>query len=148
MSDAREPVPETVIPLHEEQASIAKRRVVTGRILVSTVTHEHQEVIDELLAHEHVEIERTPIGKRIEEAPAIREEGDTTIIPIVEEILVVERQLVLKEEIRIRRARSNENYRERVMLRRQEAIITRLPVEQPVATAPSAATDVNANKTT
>src|SRR5271166_6697524 len=116
MTTERTDPEEIAIPLYEEQATAAKRRVVTGQVQVSTVTREHEQVIDEMLAREQVEIERTPINKQVEGMPAIREEGDTTIIPVVEEILVVERRLVLKEEVRIRRVHRNENHRERVIL--------------------------------
>ncbi len=122
------------IPLYEEQASIAKRRVVTGQVQVSTVTREHEQVIGELLTREHVEIERTPLNTPANAMPA----GDTTIVPVVEEILIVERRLVLKEEVRIRRVRTSENHRERVILRRQEAIVTRNPVEDLAAQIPEA----------
>jgi uncharacterized protein (TIGR02271 family) len=138
---------EVVVPLYEEQASIAKRRIVTGRVQVSRVTNEHEQLIDETLAREQVEIERTPIGKPVQVLPSVREEGDTIVIPIVEEVLVVERRLILKEEVRVRRVRSNEAHRERVMLRRQEAVITRDPVEQSVATAHATDATVNPNKT-
>jgi stress response protein YsnF len=40
---------ETAIPFYEEQVSVAKRRVVTGRVQVSTVTREHEQMIDEVL---------------------------------------------------------------------------------------------------
>ena len=43
--------------------------------------------------------------------PTIREEGDTIVIPIVEEMLVIERRLLLKEEVRVRRVRSMEDTR-------------------------------------
>jgi len=138
---------EVVLPLYEEQASIAKRRIVTGRVQVSRVTSEHEQLIDETLAREQVEIERTPIGKPVQALPSVREEGDTIVIPIVEEVLVVERRLILKEEVRVRRVRSNEAHRERVMLRRQEAVITRDPVEQSVATAHATDETVNPNTT-
>lgn len=36
-------------------------------------------------------------------APEIRTEGDVTIVPVLEEVLVVEKRLVLKEELHIRR---------------------------------------------
>ena len=137
-----------VVPLYEEQASIAKRRIVTGRVQVSRVTSEHEQWIDETLAREHVEIERTPIGKPVQVPPRVREEGDTIVIPIVEEVLVVERRLILKEEVRLRRVRSNESHRERVMLRRQQAVITRAPVEPSVAPAHATDETVNPNKHT
>ena len=72
-----------------------------------------------------IEIERVPINRPIDAVPAIREEGDTTIMPVVEEILVVERRLILKEEIRMRRTKVSQPHRETVVVRDQEAVITR-----------------------
>ncbi len=43
-----------------------------------------------------------PVGRVVDEAPAARAEGDTTIIPVVEERLVVVKQLFLVEEIHVR----------------------------------------------
>ena len=65
--------------------------------------------------------------------PTVREDGDTVVIPIVEEALTIQRRLVLKEEVRIRRIRETEHHQERVTLRKQEAAITRLPVENSAA---------------
>jgi uncharacterized protein (TIGR02271 family) len=118
---------ETVLPLLAEEIAVAKQVVETGRVQVSRVTHEREQLIDELLAHETVEIDRTPIGRQIDAMPAIREEGDTVVIPIVEEVLVVERRLLLKEEVRVRRVRSTERHQETVSLRHHEAVVTHPP---------------------
>ena len=117
---------QVVVPLHAEEVSVAKRRVVTGQVKVGTITRESEQLVEELLEHEHVEVERTPIGKQVDKAPPVREEGDTLIIPILEEIVVVERRLLLKEEVRVRRTREKQPYQERVVVRKQEAVITRL----------------------
>jgi len=117
---------QVVVPLHAEEASVSKRRVVTGQVKVGTVTRESEQLVEELLEQEHVEIERTAIGKEVDKAPPVREEGDTLIIPILEEIVVVERRLLLKEEVRVRRTREKQPYQERVVVRKQEAVITRL----------------------
>jgi uncharacterized protein (TIGR02271 family) len=122
---------ETVIPVFEEELSVAKRVVETARVRVSRVTHQHQQLVDELLQHEKVEVEHVPIDHPIEAMPSIRQEGDVTIIPVVEEVLKVERHLVLKEEVHIRRIKQTERYQESVTLRRQEAVVSRLPLEQP-----------------
>ena len=53
------------------------------------------------IACERVEIETIPAGRRIDTVPGVRQEGDTTIVPVVEEVLVVERRLMLRAEIRI-----------------------------------------------
>jgi len=115
-----------VVPIHAEELSVAKRRVITGQVKVGTVTRESEQLIEELLEHQHVEIERIAIGKQVDRAPEVREEGDTLIIPILEEIVVVERRLLLKEEVRVRRIREKQPYQERVVIRKQEAVIKRL----------------------
>ena len=122
---------ETVIPVFEEELSVAKRVVETARVRVSRVTHHHQQLVDELLQHEKVEVEHIPIDRPIEAMPSIRQEGDVTIIPVVEEVLKVERHLVLKEEVHIRRIKQTQRYQESVTLRRQEAQVSRLPIEHP-----------------
>ena len=113
------------MPLHKEEISISRRRVETGNVQVATVTHSREAQVDEELTHERVEVERVPIDRVVETAPAIREEGDITIIPVVEEVVVVERRLVLKEEVHVRRLRVTTRHQETVELREQEAVITR-----------------------
>jgi len=123
---ATDPDPETIVlPLHAEEVSVTRRVVAGATVRVATVTREHEHIVDEALRHERVEIERVPIGRTVDSVPPVREEGDTTIIPVVEEVVVVERRLVLKEEIRIRRVRGTEHHRESVVLRKQDAVITR-----------------------
>jgi uncharacterized protein (TIGR02271 family) len=122
---------ETVIPLAAEELAVAKRTVETGRVRITRLTHEREQLVDETLARETAEISRVPIGREVEAMPAMREEDGVTIIPIVEEVLVVERRLFLKEEVRIRRVRTTEQYRENVSLRYQEAVVTRSPVAAP-----------------
>ncbi len=130
---------ETVILLFAEEVAVTKQVIETGRVQVARVTHEREQLIDELLAHQTAEIERVRIGQQVDAMPAVREEGDTVVIPIVEEVLVVERRLFLKEEVRVRRVRSNERHQESVTLRHHEAVVTRLPVETPATGEATAA---------
>ena len=119
------------LALHAEEISVSKRRVAGETVRVSTVTSERPRLVDEELTHERVEVERVPIGRPIDAAPPVRQEGDTTILSVVEEIVVVERRLILKEEVRIRRVRVTERHRETVMVREQEAVITRAEAGRP-----------------
>ncbi len=116
---------EIVVPLAREDVTVTRHKVETAVVSVATVTRTHDAVVDEALTHERVEIERLPIGQFIDKAPPVREEGNTTIISIVEEVLVVEKRLVLKEEVHLRRVRITERHQETVALREQEAVITR-----------------------
>lgn len=124
-----------VLHLWQEEVSFDRERVETGRVRVRTVTREHEEMVDLPLTRQHVEVERVAIGREIETMPESRQEGDVMIVPVVEEIVVTRRKLVLKEEVRLRLVRSTEQHRESVVLRRHEAVIERLPAGQ-AATAP------------
>lgn len=126
MSAELPPAGETRIPLHVEELSVSRRQTGGDTLQVSTVTREHERFVDEMLNHERVEIERVPIGRPVDAMPPVRQEGDTTIMSVVEETIVVERHLFLKEEVRIRRLRISERHQETVVLRKQEAVIARV----------------------
>jgi stress response protein YsnF len=127
---------EIVLPLHAEEVSVERRKLVRDvRVHVHTVSHDH--LIDEAVAHETVEIERVAIGRPVDAVPPVREEGDMTVVSIVEEVLVVERRLVLKEEIRVRRVRTTERHRETVSLREQKAVIERAEPGASLSVLPS-----------
>lgn len=114
------------IPLIEEQLIVAKEKVVTGRVRVTTRTDVVDEIAQASLSGEEVEVVRVPIGREVDVAPQVRVEGDVTIVPVLEEVLVVEKRLVLKEELHIRRSATSENVEVPVTLRKQRAFIERV----------------------
>jgi uncharacterized protein (TIGR02271 family) len=123
---------DAVIELVEETARIEKRVVETGRVRVSTRTEATEQILRETLRGDSVEVTRVPIDRVISEgetAPQIRNEGGLTIIPVLEEILVVEKRLVLKEEVHIRHTASDESVEVPVTLRRQRAVVERVSPE-------------------
>jgi uncharacterized protein (TIGR02271 family) len=126
MSDGRE----TVVPLHEETVSVDKRRVERGRVRVTTKVAEHEEIVRHALEQEDVEVTRVPIDREVDARPEIRQDGDTTIIPLVEEVLVVERRLVLREEIHVRRVTRTVQAEQPVTLRSEDAVIERMEGER------------------
>jgi uncharacterized protein (TIGR02271 family) len=119
-----------VLRLLAEEAAVSRQVVETGRVRVAKVTHTRDYQIDEPLLRTRFEVDRVPIGRLIDAIPAIREEGEVTIVPIVEETLVVERKLMLKEELHIRRTRTSERYQQTVKLRYQTAEVTRIPAQE------------------
>jgi stress response protein YsnF len=94
-------------------------------VQVALVTGTREQLIDEELTHVRVEIERVPIDRTVEVAPPTRQEGDITIIPVVEEFVVVERRLILKEEVRVRRVSTKEQHQETVVLRANRKLWSR-----------------------
>jgi stress response protein YsnF len=120
---------ERVIPVVEEEISISKREVETGRVQVRTVVRESVETVDEPLYHDSVNVTRVPVGRFVDEVPRVREDGDTTIIPVVEEVLVIEKRLRLKEEIHVRKQRDVIHEPQEVTLRRTEVVVDRSETE-------------------
>jgi uncharacterized protein (TIGR02271 family) len=91
------------IPVIEERARIDKEVVERGVVRISTSIRENEQVLAEALQHQEVDIQRVSINKEVDAMPTIRQEGDVTVIPIVEERAVVTKQLVLVEELRVHR---------------------------------------------
>src|SRR5262249_57505966 len=83
---APEQTGETVLPLLAEEVAVSKQVVETGRVQVSRVTHEREQLIDELLTHETVEIDRTPIGRQVDRVPPIIDKSDTVVIPLLAQV--------------------------------------------------------------
>lgn len=129
-----EPEQEIVIPLVEERATITKRTVETGRVRIDVRVHEHPEMLLETLKHESFSVEHVPIGRQVETTPAVREEGDVTVYPVMEERLVVEKRLFLKEELRVTRNVRLEAFEQEVVLRSMTADVERLPPVVPPST--------------
>ena len=110
----------------EETARIDKRVMETGRVRVSTRTETVDQVLRESLRSDTVEVTRVQVDRVLSEGevpPAVRDEDGVTIIPVLEEILVVEKRLVLKEELHIRRSSADDDVEVPVTLRKQHAVV-------------------------
>lgn len=112
-----------VIPVLQETIRVSKREVETGRVVVHKTVSERDEAVEMLLKQTDVSVERVPVGRVVTEAPASRQEGDVLIIPVLEEVLVTEKRLVLKEELHIRKTTSERTAHEVVRLRTENVLI-------------------------
>jgi uncharacterized protein (TIGR02271 family) len=128
MRDAPEK-PELVVPLVSEELRLEKRETSTGKVRVQTVVETVDELARATLEEDSLDLKRVPVGKEVVGPPAIRTEGDVTIIPIVEERMIVEKRLVLVEEVHIRRTTSARMVEMPVTLRKQKAVIESEPAE-------------------
>ena len=89
-------VHKTIIPLYEESLSVAKRKVERGRYRIDVRVVERDQSVEQTLERQDVEVERITVGRVVETAPEIRQEGDVMIIPIGEEEVVLVTTLVLR----------------------------------------------------
>jgi stress response protein YsnF len=127
MSD-RKPLSEgnPTVPLLEERASVDKRTVTTGKVRVVTHTETVEELVRAVLEGEEADVMTVEVDQTVSgPAPRIRTEDGVTIIPVLEEVLVVEKRLVLKREIRIRMRPTSDTIEIPVKLRKQQAKVER-----------------------
>ena len=117
-----------IIPVVEEQLTVGKRTVATGRIRLQKSVQEYQETLDERLAVQTFDVERIVLNRVVEVVPEERQEGDTTIYPLIEERLVLTKEFILKEEIRVTRRNSEKRDTQVVTLQREHMSVERLPV--------------------
>ena len=114
-----------VIPVVEERLDVGRKQIETGGVRVVKDVHEKTETVDEPVIREVVNVERVAVNRVVDSPPDVREEGATVIIPVVEELLVVEKRLVLREEVRVTRTKVVTREPRTVTLRREEAEVQR-----------------------
>jgi uncharacterized protein (TIGR02271 family) len=116
-----------VVPVLREELDVQKRPVETGKVRITKVVHERETIVDEPLWHDNVAVTRVPIERVVDGPVPVREENDTTIISVVEEVLVVEKRWMLREEIHIRKQRTETHQPQRITLRSEEVQVERVP---------------------
>ena len=108
---------------------VHKERVATETVRLRKRVHEDEEVLDVPVQTEAIEVERVPVGRWLDAPADVRHEGDTTVYPVVEEVLVVEKRLRLVEEVRVTRRQRRAKCRSGsgCAARRSSSSATRLP---------------------
>lgn len=122
--------PDDIIPVIQEQLGVSVERRLAGRVRVSVRTQTDESLVPVDLTQVDVAVERVPVNRAVDTAPEVVTRGDVTIIPVVEERLVLTRQLYLREEIHIRRVERRETAEVPVETRKQVATIERLPADE------------------
>lgn len=121
-------MPDRTIPLVEEEAEFSKRTRTTGIVRVSKVVREIAQPVEATLESQTVEVRRVPVDRFVDGPVPDRQDGDTLIVSVLEEVLVVEKRLRVVEELHLTRRRTAEVVRDEIPLRREEARVER---EQP-----------------
>jgi uncharacterized protein (TIGR02271 family) len=122
--------PEAIVSLHEEMATVEKRTIETGKINVLITPVSETRTIDLPLEDTRMEVEHVEIGRFVTERPRVRTDGDTVVIPVLEERPVVTLQLFLREELRVRAVTTRHMAQQTVNLRRDEVTVNRNDIEK------------------
>jgi len=115
----------TSIPVLEEELQVDKKIVETGKVVISKKVNEEDVTINVPIVHEEVEVKRIEVNQYVDSAPEIRYEGETTIVPVLKEVAVVEKRLMLVEELHITKRHVQTHQAHTQTLKNEEVIINR-----------------------
>ncbi len=119
MADEQQPEPVLRIPLAEERLVVEPRPVELGELRLHKRVDEQEEVLRQPVTREELEVDRVAVGRFVDEPARPRQEGEWLVIPLVEEVLVVQKRLRVTEEVRIRRRQMVEEQEVRATVRRE-----------------------------
>lgn len=120
------------IPVIEEQVQVDKEVRETGQVRISKDVHREDVSLDLPIIHEEAEVERVEINQYVDTPPPpVRYEGDKMIIPVLKELLVVEKRILVVEELHITKHRTEEHANQQVELRREEIRVERKQNNEP-----------------
>lgn len=115
-------------PVMQEELHVGKRPVDTGKgVRIHKTVSTQEQVIDEPLFHDELEVEHVPVDLPVagSDVPRMRYEGDTLVVPVLEEVLVLQKQLRLKEEVRITRHKREVHAPQSVNVRSEQVTVER-----------------------
>lgn len=122
-----------IVPVVEETLNVEKQSIPLGAVRVSKTTHQEQVTVDEPIIDEQVEVEHVTVNQYVDSPVDVRYEGDKIIVPLLEEVLVVQKRLLLREELHITKRRVERHEPQEYTLRRDEVNIERVPTDSEVS---------------
>jgi uncharacterized protein (TIGR02271 family) len=114
------------IPILEEQLTVGKKVIETARVRLSKTINESIESLEIPLTEEEIVVNRVPKNELVDVMPAAsRYEGDVMIIPVLKEVAVIEKRIMLVEEIHVSKKQTEKTETREVTLRKEEIKVTR-----------------------
>jgi uncharacterized protein (TIGR02271 family) len=124
MGEIRRDDKKTVLPVMEEVINVDKEIVAADKVQISKNVDTEEVTVNIPTLHEEVQIERVSLNQYVTEAPAIRQEGNTTIIPVLEEVIV--KRLLLVEELHVTKVQKEVSTPKKEILRKEKVIVSRV----------------------
>jgi len=115
-----------VIPIIEEKVTVGKKVVETAHVTLSKIVSDSIKSFDIPLQNEEIVIKRVPKNELVDTMPAAsRYEGEIMIIPVLKEVAVIEKRVMLVEEIHITKLKTEKTETREVAVRKEEVNIKR-----------------------
>lgn len=117
---------EVVVPVIREEIHADTAPVVTGGVRVTKRVESHDETVEQELQKSRVEVKRVKTERVVDGPQPVRRVGNTLIVPVVSEVLRIEKQWVLTEEVHITQLEQRETVQNKVTVNSEEAQVERL----------------------
>ena len=120
------------IQVLDEKVEVSKRVVEKARVRLSKKIKEKTESYDIPLSSEEIVVKRVPKNEMVDKAPpGVRYEGNIMIIPVLKEVAVIEKRLMLVEEIHVTKHKSETTQTRQVVVRKEEVQVERTEIITP-----------------
>jgi uncharacterized protein (TIGR02271 family) len=115
---------EIIIPVLAEELHIEKELFESGKVRIVKKINEEKSTVEVSLNHDEVNVERKLINEYVDaDTPDVRYEGDTMIVSVLKEVVVVQKKIILVEELRITKIQQQEIYKEDITLKTEHVSI-------------------------
>jgi stress response protein YsnF len=115
-----------VVPVISEELHADAVPVETGGVRVTKRVDSHEEVLEQELRKGRVEVKRVKTDRVVDGPQPVQRVGNTLVIPVVSEVLRVEKRWVVTEEIHITQTEERERVQQKVRVNQEHADVERL----------------------
>jgi uncharacterized protein (TIGR02271 family) len=124
-ADRKQGMPEANIPVFVEELDVTKQTEITGALRVRIEVDRHDATVHTNETSDAVSVQRVARGVSVEATREPWTEGETLVVPVYEERVVIERHLILKEEVRLTRRTERSAVDVQATVREERAAVER-----------------------
>ena len=118
-----------VVPVVNEELNADAVPVPTGGVRVTKHIEGHDEIVEQELRKGRVEVERVKTDRVVDGPQPVQRLGNTLVIPVVAEMLHIEKRWVVTEEIHLTQIEERETTQETVRVNREQVEVEALQRE-------------------
>ena len=117
---------DVVVPVVSEEVHADAVPVQAGGVRVTKHVEGHEEILEQELRRGRVEVKRVKTERVVDGPQTVQRLGNTLVIPVVSEVLHVEKRWVVTEEIHITQIEERETVQQTVTVNQERAEVERL----------------------
>jgi uncharacterized protein (TIGR02271 family) len=112
------------IPVVQENVVVDKQVIDNGRVNFKKDIDQEEKVIEARASHDEVTVQRVRIDKVVDAPPpAVRYEGNKMIISVLKEEIVVQKRLILVEELHVTKQTVTQKVRRPITVKKERVTV-------------------------